>query len=198
MFSVAFYLPVRSGGQLPTALCRPRQRRPPEQIACRDEAAPQGRSPLLSTTSASLATRPTLSRPPWADWSMDASVPNPSFSRPTVQSPTGPPSAGRPLPRSGEEPTPSSTALARLAHTSHQIVIKGQSYRKEKNFKLHQTRIDRMTTKRFIVYLATDIPADGGPLACYLTSGKGLRILSIISAAGGEILLAHLGEYDGH
>jgi len=96
MFSVAFYLPVRSGGQLPTALCRPRQRRPPEQIACRDEAAPQGRSPLLSTTSASLATRPTLSRPPWADWSMDASVPNPSFSRPTVQSPTGPPSAGRP------------------------------------------------------------------------------------------------------
>ncbi|PIU44319.1 MAG: hypothetical protein COS95_09485 [Ignavibacteriales bacterium CG07_land_8_20_14_0_80_59_12] len=88
--------------------------------------------------------------------------------------------------------------MARLAHTSHQIVIKGQSYRKEKNFKLHQTRIDRMTTKRFIVYLATDIPADGGPLACYLTSGKGLRILSIISAAGGEILLAHLGEYDGH
>ena len=51
-----------------------------------------------------------------------------------------------------------------------------------------------MTIKRFIVYLATDIPADGRPLACYLTSGKGLRILSIISAAGGGILLAHLGN----
>lgn len=133
MFSVAFYLPVRSGGQLPTALCRPRQRRPPEQIACRDEAAPQGRSPLLSTTSASLATRPTLSRPPWADWSMDASVPNPSFSRPTVQSPTGPPSAGRPglFPDPVKSQRHQKTALARLAHTSHQIVIKGQSYRKK-------------------------------------------------------------------
>jgi len=32
------------------------------------------------------------------------------------------------LPRSGEEPTPSKD---RLAQTSHQIVIKGQSYRKK-------------------------------------------------------------------
>jgi len=38
------------------------------------------------------------------------------------------------LPRSSSSPMRSSTglaALARLAHTSHQVVIKGQSYRKK-------------------------------------------------------------------
>jgi len=47
------------------------------------------------------------------------------------------------------------------------------------------TMRQRKAIKRFIVHLASGTPADGGPLACGLTIGEGLRILLIVSAAGG-------------